>query len=805
MTIESLIQDIRYAIRSLRRAPLFTASVAGTIGLGLGILCSAFTIVNAYLLKPIDLPNPRELYALSWATATASPRQFTVGDVIALADSPSPLSGVAAGTGAFATYNARPLPGEVVTGNYFAVIGAGMLLGRPLLPEDTPAPGARAVVVLSYEAWRKHFASDPQIVGREITLSGRPFTVVGVTKSGQLLPGYDNLGFWAPLTMASAFHAADPWQGAEATLSVVGRVRAGGTQAQLRAWFDTWLRQRFPSGSEGAPRRIGVASLATRIPQNRGTIILFSVLVSGFALVLLVACANVMNMMLARGLSRQRELGVRLSLGATRARVVRQLVIESLVLALPAAAIGLGFTLLTARVFPALLVGTLPQGTHVSSLYIAPLDPDVRVLALLAIASIAGAILVGLSPALQVARANLVLVTRGELGPETRISGVRTALVGAQIAAATLCLVGATGLAGEAARMASGETGLDFARVINVRVAHDHRAAIAERLDAHPAIERVAVSSHAPLNGEARTIRFVPSRSGPPTEEKAIYMVVSPEYFPLLGIDLTQGRLFTELEATAKTDVVVVSRSTARRFWPGADPIGQTLEIRQAVELSSPQPAQTRVHVIGVVEDVVQGSLLEGMPAACVYFPVAIGAAQPLSLLVRGRGDVAATIDAIRAAIEDAHPNEAFETRPVRDLAALQLWAVGSFSTAAAIPGIVGVLLAFTGTYGVVAFVAAQRRREFGVRMALGATATRIVRGMVGESLRTGLIGAGAGALIAVGASRAASSALEFIPTFGPGPYVTAGAMVLAASVIAAWLPSARAARIDPAAALRAE
>ena len=317
-----------------------------------------------------------------------------------------------------------------MTGNYFAVIGAGMLLGRPLLPDDTPAPGARAVVVLSYEAWRTHFASDPEVVGREIALSGRSFTVVGVTKPGQLLPGNDN-GFWAPLTMASALQAADPWQGAHPTLSVVGQVRAGGTQAQLHAWFDTWLRQRFPSESEGAARRIEVASLATRIPQNRATIILFSVLVSGFALVLLVACANVMKMMPACGLSRQRELGVRLSLGATRARLVRQLVTKSLVLALPAAAIGLGFTLLTARVFPVLLLGMLPQGTHVSSLYIAPLDPDARVLALLAIAAIAGAIFVGLSPALQVARANLVLATRGELGPETRISRLRTALVGA--------------------------------------------------------------------------------------------------------------------------------------------------------------------------------------------------------------------------------------------------------------------------------------------------------------------------------------------------------------------------------------
>src|SRR5919109_2165619 len=213
-----------------------------------------------------------------------------------------------------------------------------MLLGRPLLPEDTPAPGERAVVVLSHEAWRAHFASDPNIVGREITLNGRRFTVVGVTKPGQLLRGDENVGFWAPLTMANAFQVADASQErANPALSVIGRLRTGATEAQLRAWFDTWLRQQSASRTVATPPRVRIISFATRIPQNRSTTLLFSVLVSAFGVVLLVACANVMNMMLARGLSRQRELGVRLSLGATRGRVVGQLVIESLVLALPSA------------------------------------------------------------------------------------------------------------------------------------------------------------------------------------------------------------------------------------------------------------------------------------------------------------------------------------------------------------------------------------------------------------------------------------------------------------------------------------
>jgi hypothetical protein len=377
-------------------------------------------------------------------------------------------------------------------------------------------------------------------------------------------------------------------------------------------------------------------------------------------------------------------------------------------------------------------------------------------------------------------------------------------LVGGQIAAAVLCLIGATGLAGEAAHMASADSGLDFARVVDIRVEGDHHAEIARRLDAHAAIERIAVVSHAPLTGEPRTMRVVPSRSGVPVEESTTYVVASPEYFPMLSIDVTRGRLFTDVEAAARAPVVVISRSTAQRFWPGEDPIGQTLEIRPTAVPGSPR-SHKRGHVIGVVKDVVQGTLFHGIPATCVYFPTAIGAAQPLTLLARGRGDVAATIDAIHAAVDDAYPGVAFETRPIRDLAALQVWAVGSFSTAAAIPGVVGLLLAFTGTYGVVAFVAAQRRREFGVRMALGATKSRIVRNMVGDALRIGIIAVAAGALLAFALSRAASSVLEFIPVFGPGPYILASAIVLGASVIAAWLPGRRAARVDPSAALRAE
>ena len=342
MRIESLTQDVRYALRGIRRSPLFGMSVAGTIGLGLGVLCSAFTIVNAYLLKPIDLPSPHELYALSWDTPGERRHGFRLVDFEAARTDNPMFSDLAAGAGVTVMHDAIPLAGQIVSGNYFELLGARPLLGRTILPDDVTAPGARAVVVLSHDAWQSRFGANPGIVGTQVTLGQQRFEVVGVVRPEFVLPGDETVAFWAPLTMAGAFAIADPWRQPHiASLGIVGRLRGGATEQQARSWFDAWLRQRFPPTSDASPIAVRVESRATRIPLNDGTLTIVTLTVAAFGLVLLVACANVINMMLARTLSRQRELTVRLALGASRGRVLRQLTIESLVLAVPAAMLGL--------------------------------------------------------------------------------------------------------------------------------------------------------------------------------------------------------------------------------------------------------------------------------------------------------------------------------------------------------------------------------------------------------------------------------------------------------------------------------
>ena len=804
MTTESLILDTRYALRGLRRSPLFAASVAGTMGLGLGILCSAFAIVNAYVLKPVGLPGAQGLYSLSWDSSTTRYHQFRLSDFDALRDRNPIFSALATGSDVTAMHGDIAMAGQAVTGNYFQLLGARAAMGRTLLPDDAAARGAHAVVVLSDEAWRSRYGADPAIVGKDIVLGRRHYQVVGVTGPGSALPGNESVRFWVPLTMASAFAIPDPWRDSgTSSLFVVGRLRADVTESQARAWFDSWLHQRFPAGSAAAPLRAHLESRATRIPRNPATLTVFALIVGAFSLVLLVACANVTNMILARGLGRQRELGVRLSLGASRVRLVRQLVIESLVLAVPAAAVGLSITLVTARLLPLLILQTWPDGLPPAASFLAPLEPDMRVLALLLVSAVASAVIVGLSPAIQVTRGSLARAVKGELGAGAQISRLRTSLVALQIGACLLFVIGAISLASESRRLARSDTGLAYEGVVDVRAAEHLRGALARRLAADPSVERIAAAWRPPFAGPLRTLRVRPSDGG--VEHGAGFAAVSPEYFALFDIRLQRGRLFTPEEAEQNAAVVVVSEATARRFWPGREAIGQALDVSPAVRPSERQPAHRRVHVVGITADAVNGVIMDGVDPTCVYFPTTLASPGEMSLFVRARADVPALRRSIAAAAQAVQADATFQIYGMEQMLGLQFWALRAFSTAAALVATLGLILSFAGTYSVVAFVVAQRRREFGIRMALGATVQRIIVGVVGNVLRVAAIGVAGGLIVTLLLARVFDATIEMMPAFGRQSYVIGAAVVLVAAVIAALVPSIGTARIDPSAALRAE
>jgi predicted permease len=796
--------DVRYALRGVRRAPLFAASVAATIGLGLGILCSGFTLVTGYLLRPVELPDAQDLYALSWDTAATTRHRFSLADFDDMRERAPHFAGLAASQDVLVMQADVATPGVLVTGNYFQVLGAQPAMGRWLTPADATGPGSSPVVVLSNSTWRVRYGADPSIVGKTIELGRQRFDVVGVAPRGFGLPGEDNMTFWAPLTMARAFATTDPWADRDAPLLlVIGRLNADANDVQARAWFDTWLRQRFPSGAEAAPVAVRVESRATRVQLTGVVLTLMLLIVFALSLVLLVACANVTNLLLARALARQREIAVRLSLGATRWRIARQLTVESLILAVPASAVGLLLTMITARVFPAAIAATFPAGFAPVDVFMVPLEPDARVMALLFAAAVGSAVLVTLAPAIRVTRANLVHASKGDSAMDMRRSRLRTGLVAMQIGACVLFLVLAFGLIAQSQRLSNPDPGLSYQRVTSLRLAPQLRTQVAARLKSDPAVEHLAAAWRAPLVGPLPPIGVVASATR--IEQTAGFMVVSPEYFPLFDIQVVRGRAFTSGEAEERAPVVLVSEATARTLWPGLDPIGQTLDlVPSRAGSSARRPAHGSVRVIGVTEDVMNGTIIAGLDKTCVYFPTTIGE-EDMALLVRGRGDTLTTTTAVAAAVNAVRPNAPFQARPLPMLLGAMEWSLQVFSAIASLLGAVGLVLAFSGTYAVVAFLVAQRTREFGIRMALGATVRQIVGGMMSETLGTATIGIAAGVAIAAALARAFSSTLPIIPPFSLRTYAVGVGIVLGATMCAAFLPSMRTARIDPSKALRVD
>jgi predicted permease len=803
---DSLFQDLRYAARTLRRAPLFAATVAATMGLGLGLLGSAFTLLNAYLLKPIDLPDPKSLYALSWDTDSTRRHRFSLADYEALQPEARRFAALAASQSVSIMQDAVSTPGLLVTGNYFELLGARPALGRLLRPDDAAARGGVAVVVLSNQTWRSRYGSNPAIVGQRLSLGRQRFEVVGVAEPHASLTGQEGVSFWAPLTMAGAFPGVDPWSEPDAaSLGVIGRLRPDATAASVRAWLEVWLRQRFPAPSDAAPVAVRIESLATRIPLNGVTLTLFVFIMSAFGLVLLVASANVTNLMLARALARQPEIAVRLALGASRWRVARQLIVESLVLAVPAAATGLALVIVTARVFPAVILATVPGSVPQVESILVPLDPDWRVMAFLAAAAVLSAVLTTLVPAGRLAGMRLAQASRGEASTDVRRSRLRSGLVAMQIGACALFLVGTVGLLDESSRLANPQPNLSYERVSLISIDPRVRAAVAARLASDAAVERVAVTWKPPLMaGPLPTTQVTASATR--LTQTIGYTGVSPEYFTLFDIPIVRGRAFTSAEAAAGAAVALVSEATAAALWPGLDPLGQTLDLGTVPGgRADRRLPRGRVQVIGVTEDVASGNIFDGVDASCVYFPIDVQPLTQMSLLVRARtDDVEVLRSAVTTAVREVAPEMPFQVFALRELVGLAVWIFQAFSVAASILSVVGLLFAYSGTHAVVSFLVAQRTREFGLRMALGASAWRIVRGMLVETSRTASIGLVAGLAVAAGLIRLVGSA-ALMPDFGARPFVVGAAIVLVATAVAALLPLRSAARIDPAQALRSE
>ena len=496
--LDSLSQDMRYAWRGIRRAPGFALTVIGTIGLGLGINTALFTIFNTYVFRTIAVSDPHNLYEFWWESKDGTWRA-TWSQFQALRRENNVFTDVAAYDSLYAPLDGRPAAGETVSGNYFALLAPGARLGRLIQPDDAD------VVVLSYDTWRNSFGADPEILGRKLRLRGRAVEVIGVAPRGFTGVGDVVRDFWVKGTLPAT--AAGP----QPLTRLLGRLRPGVTPEAARSAVLAWAQDETSNlVPERRAARARIVSRATPIEYSPRMLAALSPLFAAFGLVLAIACANVSNMMLARALARQREIAIRVSLGAGRARLVRQLLTESLLLAFPAAAAGMAIAQGTLRFGIWLLFHTLPPA-FVWFVKIPSIETDWRVFAFVLAAAVCAALLFGLVPALQTTRSRLVEANRGDFSSDYRPSRLRNVLVAGQVTVCVLLLICSAVALRSQRRVSSQDIRIRTAGVFDLLLAKGLTTTGVERLRASAGIEAVAAAWRAPVESDLVKLAVIPS------------------------------------------------------------------------------------------------------------------------------------------------------------------------------------------------------------------------------------------------------------------------------------------------------
>jgi predicted permease len=794
--IETTLRDVRYALRGFRRSPTFVLTVVATIALGLGLNTAIFTIFNATYFRPIGVHDPHSLYEFFWIDRSGEAQHYTWQEYREFLSANPTFSDALAYRHTQARVNGRTLLGTLVNGDYFRTLGVGAARGRTLLPADASVPGSEAVVVLSYAAWQNRFAADPQIVGKKVLLRGFPFEVVGVAPAGFAGLGSRPTEFWAPWTMGARFDTGPDLFGPDhpRALSIVGRLKPEFSLRQAQAGLTLWA-QRITAGLPVAERAMQTTlwSRATPKPLSLKQLLVFTPILAAFSLVLLIGCANVANIILARGLSRQREIGIRLSLGAARGRLVRQLLTESLLLALPSAVAGVLVSQATIQICVRVLLATLPPGVSDFAARIPDLPWDIRVFVFTLAFALISAIVFGLAPALQATRGSIIQAAKGDFTGGPRPGRLRNSLVIGQVTVCVLLLVTAGILLRGTDRMHSLDATLSTRNTIQIVLQEKSREQVLNRLASEPSVDTLAAAASAPV--ERKTAVQVQPASGGAIVNTGSNKV-SPEYFALFEIPIVRGRNFTTAEAGSGAPVAIVSQTAARRLWPNQEVVGRSLSLAGGHQV---------VSVIGVARDEISRWIGSGEDTSLVYLPSNPHAAGN-ELLIGAHGDIETARRTIEADLAALDPNAVEEIRKMQirewiDEDAYYTLRIAYWLSSAI--GILALLLTLSGIYGVISYVISQRTREIGIRMALGATTNAVTGLVLRQSMRLAIIGALAGGLLAMGLSKLLASMLVVIDTFDGAAYLGAVALVLAACAAAAYFPSRRASRIDPQATLR--
>jgi predicted permease len=810
------------------KRPGFTVVVVATLALGIGVNAAIFSVFNI-MLRPLPVREPESIVRLTFESARRED-QFSFLDYSYIRDHNQSFADVLAVFEEERFLLGEPRPnsdpeeilGNFVSDNYFAMLGGSTHLGRSFTPEENSVPGRDAVVVLSHHFWQRRFGSDPQLVGQSIKLNGKPFTVTGITHPEFIGLRNEMPDMWLPLAMRGAmatdrFGGIPPekreWYGGRdfPWLSIYARLEPGRTAAEARTEMNVLWGQMHPEPTTGPKKTIAVDGITDlNLPIEAWSFIAMVLGASG--LVLLIACLNIANMQLARAISRQKEIAVRLCLGASRWRLIRQLVTESLLLAVMGGIAGVVLAWWSLNLFLTMIL-TSYAGGDMARLSI-DLTPDWRVLTYSFALALMSGLVFGLAPALRATRPDLIGVVKAEgataTGTRSRMSA---ALVIAQVSACFVLLIPAGLLLRSVQIILATDPGYDAKKLLSVGYSlelsgyDEERAKVFQqqlmtRLATLPGVQSVSLDRD--FNGRA-IITLLDQAGTASTQYPNIAMQGIPStYLDTIGTALVVGRGFTAEEVNAKTPVLIVSESTARSLWPGESALGKSLRVEQPLRDGRTEMIFSSAQVVGVARDnqIYQAGQT---PPLFVYIPGAAPGEMDTTVLVRTTTDAAALKDRVRA--------EAFAVEPVLRLfvntfeerIAQQQTIMSAASHGATALGTLALMLAVIGLYGVMAWLVVQRTREIGIRMALGAQAHDVLALVLRQGMKLVLIGALIGIPASLAVARLLSSMLIGVTTSDALAIGVVTALLLGVTLLACYLPARRATRVDPLETLRYE
>jgi putative ABC transport system permease protein len=816
---ESVWRDVKYAVRTLLRTPGFTVTAVLVMALGIGVNTAVFSVVNAVLLKPLAYPNADRIVEFGFRSAILVGFRSNVPEFHAYQRQTSVFQEVAAydmtGPG-FNLTGGRPelVQGVHVTEGYFRLFGASLLLGRTFTPEED-APNGGKVAVLSYGLWQRRFGGDPAIVGKSLSLGNEPYTIVGVM--GSQFAADPAADLWLP------FQFPPVSQDMNSYFHVAALLRPGVTLAQANAQLRLAAAQfhRDYPDTTSPQTRFQVQPLRdSLVGEVRGSLLM---MLGAVSLVLLIACANVANLLLARAAGRGREFAIRSALGAARGRIVRQLLMESLLLAACGGMLGLALGFAGVRALLAIAPSDLPRIGAAG----AAVAVDWRVLGFALVASLATGILFGLFPALSASRSDLNTALRAggsRAGASTRQARTRSLLVVSEIALALVLLVGAMLLIRTLIALHGVGPGFDAHHVLTVEMSltgdrFEKTEGVAElernvlqRLNTIPGVEVAAATFWLPIyDGDGLPFQI----AGQPTDKDHQYgsqwMSVSPGYLSVFRILVLRGRDFNEADTAASPRVALINEAMANRYWPGRDPVGKQIQISKGLGAGMDESSPT---IVGVVADSHNHGL--GQPAGPMVmvpqtqvtdaYTASYTNVQPLYWVVRTHGDPRQLISAITEQLRIG--SGGFPVGHIRTMEevmggstarqSFNMLLLSIFAAAA-------LLLAAIGIYGLMAYSVAQRTQEMGIRMALGANRSSLRWLIVGQGAKLAAAGVVLGMAAALMLTRLIAGFLFGVKSWDPAAFLSAPVILAVVVLLAVWLPAIRAARVDPMQALRTE